>query len=674
MKFKSKIVLMASIILMISSFAQVFALNIDIYPTKDPENNICYMEYENPHPNTIRSYFEKQKEKTLDSAGFVSDGACLCNIESDDFPTGGYYNGIKYMITVEPTSNYVGTKEDKNNYYEYVTYRTDQVYVDNDDGWKLNRTKHKGLRPVTKSKYNISVTDTKIAQSTDDYMIVNRCCKNGIGQYSWKVLCQTRSDATYRCNGHHSGDKVISNGHIYVSKNVITSEILQKIRQHPVYKSKEYKKNNYLYISEVKRMSESFVISRKNSTLYTSGQLVKAIVNPSGTIPQWGSSNIRDPESSLINTYDNKLHIAHLITKGLTVRYYDISGKENARIETDRVEDPNVKITKSNGTKFTPEDITNMKYKEEVVEMDQNSDDGYKIKVPDDAILIGYNVTINKQKDYANKVKIEIEHKNQVNYPGNSQGGDVYLDVFVNSKKRVYVRNKDLPEKYCDIDNSTIKNITPKIVKGLKNIEKSPIESEMVNQNDLLVDTSFKGEKQGEYTEVYWVPVKNYLLLKLIGEDDEDSDTSFAGFYIGQDPVAKKAKASLESWYTGEDPIKQQYDVAVNIATSKKDETTYVDMFYLDYKIDVIPSQIIEMSSEVDLTGGLYFQSDEEAFKQKTKNERLGHLVDDVIPSGETLYAGVLEVYPYILQSVNLLKEERIERITNGRQTTKFKV
>lgn len=658
-------ILLLFILTITSLFSSVLARDVNIIPEKGLDKEIYIVLYENPHPMTIRRYFSTGGK---DAYGFLPLG-CGCNVTS--YPASGTYETWRVMLTNEPTSNYVGTASDKSNQYRYMIYNTQTASTEIANGWNFSRTNHDGYRPVSKSKYDLDKYANKVpdpGENNPNYLTVNGCY-HGIGEYQYKVLCQKN------CNGKHSGSNVSATGHIYVSKNKISKSVLDKIANHNIYKTApSVGGKKYIYMSDAKRINSSYNLFKRNTTLYTAAQFIDAIVNSKGTVVDWDVTNVKDYESAVINTYDNKLHIADVLNKKLVVRYFDVSGNKQRLIEVDRVDNPTRKVSKSDGTPFSKDDLGAMNYSTEEINVNSSDNGAYKIKIPEDSVFYGYNIGVGSQIDYNNSSKINISHTSSLNYPGNSEGKDIYLDVFVNSKKRVYVRHRSA-SKYYDINKDILSGLTPSIVTGLPKLAKRQPSAELVNKDDMVENSNFAGVRTAEYEEKFVIPIKSYLsIINRIESGDASKSSIYIGNKMASSSVASDAKNKLNGNYTG--GIIKLPERGNTILTSKGDETTYVDMFYSEDAINDTP--IVEKPKPAkntwDAAGVLYFQSDDPQFSAKTANETSPNLVDDSIPSGESLFAGILEVYPYIFPRADLEKHQYTDSVSNGRHTTRFNV
>lgn len=674
------------LLLMGMCLGNVFAKDINIFPKRQAgaEGEVRYRLYESPHSGTASKFFSKAKP-----GEFIPSTSRLNGTDSGSAPVSNGYHNHSFILSTAPLSEYTIGNGVDNTRYGYITYNA--KYEDFVAGQappefsSAARTFCK--RPISKSNFGQYILAEFPGYNYD---------KTGYGEWAFTLLCVNHSPSN--CNKSHLS-------HAYVSENYINADVYAQMKRACVGRTLKDQYGEYIYLSEGKKVG-----GQGQAVMKTAGEFYNATVNTNGT-SNWADSQKGGTHGtatqSLINVYDNKLYFPEPLESKIIFRYYDIA---NNGTNLEKSKGSSITLNKIDHSNFTQADLDNMLIGTE----EKTYKPGSCIEIPqkDNMLLLGTNKKVGGQRDYTGSNKIVIGDLNTTKIcPTNDENTkDVYVDVFYNSAKRVYIRHIDVTNKY-NPNTHEVTGLTPQTVaSAAKFLKTQPAFADMfkANNNAYLGRVNSITPLTG-YQEEYNINVFNYIETHNILNVKKD----YIGYKMGVDYNRTTAMNKLNSNYTGTVKFDNKgsnanKDEDIRTFSAKGDEVTFIDMFYVvnpDPNIplnppDITPGKDPEVPNKGDPenpgskpsggcveigdngnggngialkpVGSLYFESRVDGIKEATPNEFGKALEDDKVPSGEELYYGPLGVYPYMMGTAIYKDNKGSIYISNGKNMSKI--
>ncbi len=686
-KFKVNCIRVLMLLLVMGiSLGNVFAKDINIFPKRKAGGNseVQYRMYESPHEGTAKAFFRQANAGTFITSGARSSGRG----PNDKAKVNGYHNQA-YVLSTAPLSEYnVGNGSDTTR-YGYITYnaRFEDFVTGQAPQEYLGAARTFCKRPVRKSNYQNYIVGEYPGYNYD---------KTGYGEWAYTLACTNHSPN--RCNKNHLS-------HAYVSENYINSNVYNQMKKACMGKTLKDANGEYIYLSEAKK-----VYGQGENIIKTAGDFFNATVDRYGTsnwaTSQKGGTNETAPQS-LINVFDNKLYFPEPLESKVIFRYYDIAYNGT---NLDKEKTSMITLSKMDKSVFTQADLDNMLM--ETQEVTYKPGSCIEIKQIPWMAFLGTNKQVGSPKQYAGSNKLVIGDLNSTKVcPTTDENTkDVYIDVFYNSAKRVYVRHIDVTNKY-NPNTHEVTGLTPQTVaSAAKFLKSQPAFADMYSSHDssYLRRVDSISPLSG-YQEEYHINVFHYVETHNILNVKKD----YIGYKMATDYSRTKAINKLNSNYTGTVKFDNKggnnnKDEDVRTFSAKGDEVTFIDMFYVvnqdpnipNNPADKTPGEKPEIPNKGDPenpgskpsggcveiggnanngngislkpVGNLYFESRVDGIKEATPNEFGKALEEDKVPSGEELYYGPLGVYPYMMGTAIYKDNTGSIYISNGKNMSKI--
>lgn len=670
------------------SFGNVFAKDINIFPKRKAGKNseVRYRLFESPHSGTANTFFNTHGKKPGE---MLPSSQRTGNVKEDTAPPASGYRNQKYILSTEPLSNYnIGNGRDDTQ-YGYITYNADYDKMKPGEApyEYINANRVYCKRPTKKPNYQ-----NYIIKEFDGY----NYNYTEFGEWAYTLVCVGHSPN--RCNKSHLS-------HAYASENYISSQKYSEMAKACAGKTHKDAYGEYVYYSEGKKVD-----GQGQTVMKTAGDFFNATVNTSGTSywaeSQKGGTHASAPQS-LINVYDNKLYFPEPLESKIIVRYYDIANK-GTNLEKSKT--TFISLDKLDRTPFTKQDMDNMLIGQE--EVAYKPGDCFEIPQKDGMVILGSNKEVGAPKNYVGRQSLVIGDINSTKIcPTDSENTkDVYIDVFYNSAKRVYVRHIDVTDKY-NARTHEVTGLTPQSVTAAARFNKTytPYADMYKSNNNSYVGKINSIAPLNGYQEEYNVNVLNYIEAHNILNVKKD----YIGFKIGIDYNRTRAINKLNDNYKGTvrfDNVgtNNSKDEDIRTFSAKDDEVTFIDMFYVINKDPNIPNNPPDIVPDKPVTppnpntpenpgpkpeggcveigngngnnggvslkpeGSLYFESRVDGIKEATANEFGKALEEDKVPSSEDLYYGPLGVYPYMMGTAIYKDNKGDVYISNGKNLSKI--
>ena len=671
MRGKLNIKVLSLLLVMILALGNVFAKDIKIFPKREYNNgksDVVFRLYESPHKTTTEEFFRNYQ--TGDIQELDTSGA-----SGNDDPRKYGYITYNYVLSDKPLSNYTsGASYDRSN-YGYLVYDS---YVSEVEGISnritptqyKNATKVDCKRPITIPNYTQNVIKILPAYG---YQTV------GAGPKAISLLCS--ADRPERCSHNHLD-------HTLASIQGIEHSVFNTVKAACKNRTIKDSTGEYVYISKGLKVDRTLT-NQRPAVANTAGEFYDITI-PGGKDIGWaytqkGSSTDAKP-LSIINVYDNKLYFPEPLEATIKIRYFDIANKDS---NLDKRKTSFITLEKQDKSIFTKEDVDKMLIEEK--EIPYTPGDCIEIPEKDGMVILGSNKTTSAPKDYTGKDKIVIGDINsQKICPTDEENSkDVYIDIFYNSKKRIYMRHINVTGKYNEATNEIV-GLTPTIVANSERFHKTsdPYANLYKSETNEKIGTANGITPTRGFDEEYNINVKNYIEpLNIVNVKRVYVGSKSAIDYNRTDALNK-----LNNNYNGTvkfNPSESKDSIQLS---AKDDEVTFIDMFYVinpdpnippDIPDQVTPPPEIEVvppsnpggpGANLKPDGKLYFESREEKFKETTANEFDKELKDDKIPSSEDLYYGPLDVKPYLIGTVKCKDNKVSTYVSNGRNMINIKI
>ncbi|MEG2275417.1 MAG: hypothetical protein RSC09_02860 [Clostridia bacterium] len=671
-------------------FAGIFnfvnAYEIDVYTKRLASDKECvyYRVYGAPHPNKISAAIlgpgNWQYERLIDGStvrynglnNWIGQGAAKKGWPDSTL----YYNTEAMIFHTAPLSVYPSWSNgtDDNTYY-YAKYASNWYSLAADsatDAANMPVNTGSCYRPYTRGDAGSIYKETYPLYSSSE-------ARDGfVRPYRSTILCVNCNGGNHYLAGQtgHGLYGTLRKGHIAVSDYRVSKagydDILKKFTKYATHSGGD---DYYIYMSDViTTLGDPFgnvAYNRANNI----GQFYNNTYQANGEYSWWAldqrgiSSGVVQPLSSLINSYDNRFHFPEPPTKEVVVRYLDIAGKSEAdRMNVDQYKTSLTTLKKMDTSQFTDSDIKKMTIKEETKTIKANEKGGLEVKVPEDMVYIGNNVNVKTPPDYT-APEIKVINKGTT-IDGSTSTSKIYIDVFFNSKKRVYVRQKNAAN-YFNEATQILFGLTPDIVKNLPTCVRRAPYGILIDKNGNVSNSHYTARSSNGFDEYYLINVKERLEVLNVeanlgnpGAANSGSDIRYITYKTGKNSVANRAFSQMTSAYTGGNiSINNKDD---RLISSNEDETTYFDLLYKSKRKPPVTPEIPDKSpTNYTPEGILYFQSEDPIYKAPTANEVKP--IDDNIPSGKSLKAGILNVYPYLFTRADIDSKNIYKGVSNGK-------
>ena len=678
---------MLLLLVMVFSIGNVFAYNIEIFPKREYNNGIksdvVFRLYESPHADTAKDFFQNKGKKPGEVIKVDNS-----DVYENKNPDPGKYATQRFLLSDEPLCLYPAGKD-----YGYITYISNtldvQGSITNTPIEYINAKYIPCSKPIEKNNYRSHIITEIDAYDYD---------KVGAGSRHQTLLCNDHSSSN--CNQE-------ATRHTLASVQGIKNNVYKNLENESKGRTKKDSKGQYAYISKVLKVTS---VKGRGTIVADTIEKYYNFTVPEGWADQNRGPNKEKASASIINIYDNKLYFPEPLEATIKIRYFDIANKDS---NLDKRKTSFITLEKQDKSIFTKEDVDKMLIEEK--EIPYTPGDCIEIPEKDGMVILGHNKTTAGQKDYSGKDKIVIGDINSTKIcPTNEENSkDVYIDIFYNSKKRVYVRHINVTGKYNAATNEVV-GLTPAVVANLERFHKTftPFADQYVAKNNSYLGRINMINPMRGFEEEYNIGVKNYIEAHNILNVKRD----YIGSKTAIDYNRTKALNKLNANYNGTikfDNKGTNPNKAEDIRTfsAKEDEVTFIDMFYIindDPKIPVNPddknpndpigppgnpdpnnpenpgsdpSGGCEDSAggsgagngmNLKPKGALYFESRLDEFKNSTENEFDKILKEDKIPSDESLYYGALDVYPYMMGTVVYRDNKGNVYVSNGKNMSKI--
>ena len=695
------------------AFSNVLAREIDIYAVGNVTDGSAEMRiYSSIHSNKLAAAIRKEKNKndavtTNLIADYPHTIPKISGVTNLDYLNPNEINGTS--ATYYLTTGFTLHNKEKSTYGSSANDGTLYSYAKYDSSTGVGQatgsfySSHKVGRPkevtsgIKQSQYTLlsnGAANKKIEPLKLDIVPIQAMLN------SKKSLHDTQwNNALANDTANNIKKKIVSLRDFYVVANdykIPKSTFLQMMKDVEGYAVPEKNGNEYVYISEIRRTKGGWLPygndARDNYTsniVANSGNKNKIIrkadsaaeyynnifpangyADPNG----WSSAEkgathdgkSRVPLASAINAYDNKLHFKNPEQK-IVVTYIDIGKDDDTEIDR-TITGKTTIIEKTDRDEFTTEEIEDLIIDEK--ELEKDKDGNVDLEVPEEYEYIGYNAD-DEEQEY-DLPKILIGHKDEHIYKVPETDGEIHIDVFVNSKKRVYVRHINMSSYYRE-NLSRFENFNyEKLNQTNLLLSAGSKRSILYDRNGDLIRNKTPNYSTREYSECHIIPWDSVLEVTNLNTDSKKYKKHYSVSAYNKDTALRAKQQTYNVGVMQINNADKDIRVITNGMVNGRPDTrnTYIDMFYVEDSI--VPAGCSDPRAEAGKTitpeGKLMFEATDSKFANSTKNEfDVENMIMDKIPSSEELRYGVLDLKEYIISRADTKCISGVEKINNGK-------
>ncbi|MEG0221242.1 MAG: hypothetical protein RR702_02480 [Clostridia bacterium] len=666
------------------STVNAYQINIRTKRLLSDDQFIRYRVYGSPHPNKISAAIlgeNHSQYNSLISASTIrynglNNWVNFTAAKQGAPKTNLYYNTDSVIFHAEPLSVYPSSpiSADRGTYYysKYTSNWTESINSSVNEAMNLDTVAGSCARPYKKGNADSIYKEA--------YPLYNAGSKNGyIRPFRATILCAGCNTGLHSLAGQTGNPNYgsLRSGHVSVTDYKISKtgydDILSKFSNKAIREGNEY----YIYMSDVNYTIGGYS-AYPNDTVYAAnniGDFYNQTYAPNGANPRWAidqrgvnNQGNAQPLSSLINAYDNKFYFPEPPTKEMVIKYYDVSGRDEAnRMILDRTVTSKVVFNKQDNSMFNQGDMNKMALpaKTEVRTIPADQTGAFTVD-SGDYEYVGYNQKLVNEENYTNKRDLTVINKSK-NVVGSKGTSKIYVDVFLNSKKRVYVKHINTTEFY-NTSTLTMQGINSNLINACSRVNKTPKQS-ILYQNGNIIGSIVANATAPSYDECYIIDWNKELEVTNAKTNQQQ--------YIGYRSVAASKKQLAERYFTnlynGGKLTFTLADRDKRVFTTQDSVNTFVDMYYVDEEPNKPTNPEDAKPVEINPNGLLCFQSDDEKFKTTTKNEFAPSKIEaDKIPSSEDLKYGVLDIKEYIITRADVSSQNDIIRYDNGKNLVRI--
>ncbi len=691
-KIRRKFIILFAIISIFAFFCtNIFAREIDIYATgRIGETDTYYRVYSPIHPAKIAASIKGPGNTIYNN--LIKDSPIKYNkvntwtpykvVESSGpADTNLYYNKTGVIFHTAELSNYPAYHPNSG------TDRTKYSYAKYDLKWSTVNDVQKAINIRDNSDYTVVGRPTKKSASELNnikkyfYPMYDSSSKGGseaaVNGYVRPYQTMIFSTANYSDSSSPYSDILAANSasqirnssyyanlrndHITVVDYKISKagyeDIVNKLGGSAVKGNKSESASNdeyYIYMSD-RTVTSGGPTVFGNGVFYsdTIADYYNAIFPADGISVGWANSEKGVKQSnttevyqfaSAINGYDNKFHFTTPPNR-VRVRYYDVA-KGNLEVDREILTTKTI-FEKLDNSKFNYADITNMVLEEKSISNFINDKRGFNIEVPSGYEYIGYNVEIGTKGNYSNKTNLVVGHKDNKTYPGADTSEEIYVDVFVNSKKKVYVRHINMTQFYNDAQNRFNEISFAQLNNTNLLLQASGKTSVLFDKNNNKLSNINANFSKLGYSECFTIDWDKKLEITNIKDENKEYLKSFS---VDAYRYSSAMDAFEEEYNKGHMAIAPK-DKDARVISASNSSNTYVDMFYVTRAPEIgCIDEVADAGRAITPNGKLVFEATDSKFESTTANELSNSsMTADKIPSSEELKYGILGVKEYII-------------------------